>query len=56
MVDKKSFWKSKTIWAAVITGVLGVISAFGVSIPVELYALLAAFGLHGLRTAKTSLK
>jgi len=56
MVNTKEWWKSKTIWAAVITGVLGVVSAFGVSIPAELYALLAAFGLYGLRTAKTSLK
>lgn len=49
----KFWYQSKAIWTAIIVGVLGVVDAFGVPIPKELYTILAAFGLYSLRVAKT---
>lgn len=49
MANTKQWYKSKAIWAAVITGILGVIQAAGVNFPNEVYALLGAFGLYSLR-------
>ena len=52
MALKKDWYKSKTLWAAVVTGVVGVLQALGVPVPDQAYAILAALGLYGLRTAK----
>ncbi len=52
MTNKKPWYMSKAIWAAVLTGVLGVLDAFGVKVPTELYVILGSFGLYGLRKAK----
>lgn len=52
MVNKKPWYMSKAIWAAVIAGALGVVQAFGVPIPEWVYVILGAFGLYGLRKAK----
>ena len=52
MAQKKPWFMSKTVWAAVIVGVLGVLDAVGVPVPQEIYAILGALGLYGLRTAK----
>ena len=52
----KNWYKSKAIWTAVASGVIGVLLAFGVAIPEWVYAVLAALGLYSLRVAKTSLK
>ena len=49
---KKPWYMSKAIWAAVITGGLGILDAFGIQVPTGLYVILASFGLYGLRTAK----
>ena len=49
--DVKKFYESKTVLAAIIAGILGVVSALGYSVPPELYPLLGAFGLYGLRDA-----
>lgn len=52
----KQWWKSKTIWVAVVAGALGVIQAFGVPVPEYVYAILGAFGLYGLRVADKTIE
>ena len=48
---KKQLYKSKTVWAAAIAAVLGIYTAFGYSVPAEIYTVLGALGLYGLRDA-----
>ena len=48
---KKQRYKSKTVLTALVVGILGVLSALGYSVPTEVYTLLAAAGLYGLRDA-----
>lgn len=55
-MTQKKWYKSKAIWAAVITGILGILDAFGLKIPTELYVILGSFGIYGLRKAKTEVK
>ena len=51
IMEKKSWYKSKTIWAALITGVTAIIDGLGLlKIPNEVYVLLGSLGLYGLRT------
>ena len=47
----KKWYQSKTVWTAIITGVVGVLDAVGVKIPPEAYAVLAALGLYSVRSA-----
>jgi len=49
---KKPWYKSKTVWAAVVTGVVGILQAVGVHVPDYVYSFLAALGLYGLRAAQ----
>lgn len=51
MMKNKQWYKSKTIWAAIIAAIVGILQAFGVPIPNEAYAILGALGLYGVRTA-----
>lgn len=48
---KKNWYKSKTVWTAVITGVIGVLLAVGVTIPEWVLVMLGGAGLYGLRDA-----
>ncbi len=48
---KKDWYKSKTVWAAVVTAIVGILQALGVPIYSEIYAVLAALGLYGIRDA-----
>ncbi len=48
----KEWYKSKTVWAAIVAGVVGVLQAIGVPIPSEAYAILGSLGLYGLRDAQ----
>jgi len=48
---EKKWFKSKTIWVAVVAGVLGILEAVGVSIPPEAYKVLVALGLYTVRDA-----
>ena len=48
----KKWYKSKTIWAALLMGVLSVVKALGYPIPKEVYGVLTGLGLYGLRVAK----
>jgi hypothetical protein len=52
----KEWYKSKTVWTAIITGVLGVIEALGLNIPNEVFVFLGSFGLYSLRTATKEIK
>ena len=47
---KKKWYKSKAILTAIFVGVVGVVEAFGISIPPLVYQLAGAFGLYSLRT------
>lgn len=55
----KSKWQSKTVWAAIITAILGgiqpVSAALGhpIAVPLWIIEVLAGLGLYSLRTAKT---
>lgn len=51
----KKWYLSKTIWAAVITAGVSVAQYFGVDIPAEVYGVLAALGLYGLRVGKQTI-
>jgi|TARA_Y100000310_G_C20158007_1_gene567781 hypothetical protein len=47
----KSWYKSKSVWAALIMGLVGAAEAAGIAIPEYAFTLLAGFGLYGVRSA-----
>lgn len=55
-------WKSKTVWAAIITAVLGgiqpVSAALGhpIAVPLWIIEVLSGIGLYSLRTANTKIE
>ena len=51
IIADKAWWKSKTIWTAVVVCVASIVGEFGIEIPQSVYGLLAAFGLYGVRDA-----
>lgn len=57
MEEGKSKWKSKTVWAAIITAIVGAIepisTAFGnpIHVPEWVISALIAIGLYGIRDA-----
>jgi len=52
----KPWYKSKSVWSALIVGVVGVLQALGYSIPNEAYALAGALGIYGLRMASEKIR
>lgn len=59
-LDTKPWFQSKTIWTAVVAGLLGLYGAISSVHPLPLipswiYTLLSAVGLYGLRTADTKI-
>ena len=61
----KSWWQSKTVWAAIITALIGaadvILKQFGVDINSLPYvgavlAILGALGIYGRVTATTTIK
>jgi len=54
-METKKWYLSKAIWTAIIAGVIGVLEAFGVSIPPQIITILVAFGLYSLRVATTKI-
>lgn len=50
MMDKP-WYKSKTIWTAIVAAGIGVAQAFGVMIPVWVFSILGALGLYSVRAA-----
>ena len=51
IIADKAWWKSKTIWTAVVVCASSIAGEFGVEIPQSVYGVLAAFGLYGVRDA-----
>ena len=47
----KSWYTSKSVWAALIMGLVGAAEADGIHIPEYAFTMLAAFGLYGVRDA-----
>ena len=47
----KQWYKSKTVWSALIMGLVGAAQAAGCDIPQYAFTLLASFGLYGVRSA-----
>ena len=47
----KSWYMSKSVWAALIMGIVGAAEAAGIHIPEYAFTMLAAFGLYGVRSA-----
>ena len=53
----KSWYKSKTVWASVAVAAIGAYQvATGEPVPEAAYAILAAFGLYGIRDAVEKVK
>ena len=50
-MQKKEWYKSKTIWTAIVVCVVSVAGEFGVEIPESVFGVLAALGLYGVRDA-----
>jgi len=48
----KDWYKSRTLWIAVVAGVIGILGALGVTIPDYVIAILTALGLYTARTSK----
>jgi len=42
----KDWYKSKTIWVAIVTAVLSVATTAGYVVPTEVYGVLGALGLY----------
>ena len=50
-MQKKEWYKSKTIWTAIVVCAGSVAGEFGVVIPESVFGVLAALGLYGVRDA-----
>lgn len=49
---KKEWYKSKTVWSGIVIGVVGLLKAFGVEVPIDtIVAIAGGFGLYGIRDA-----
>lgn len=61
-VDTKKWYLSKTIWTAVIAGILALIDAVGTAtghpivIPSYVYGILTSLGLYTSRTANSTIE
>lgn len=50
-MDGKTWYKSKTVWTAIITGLIGVLHASGIEVPSWSIEVLIGLGLYGIRDA-----
>lgn len=61
ITDTKPLWKSKTVWVAIITAIVGAIQPISTAlghplvIPSWVLEFLAGMGLYSLRTADTKI-
>lgn len=55
-IQNKDWWKSKTVWAAVAAAAVAILQGMGIAVPNEVYALLGALGIYGIRSAKAPIK
>ena len=51
VIADKSWYKSKTIWTAVVVCAASIAGEFGIEIPESVFGVLAALGLYGVRDA-----
>ena len=51
VIADKAWYKSKTIWTAVVVCAASIAGEFGIEVPDSVYGILAAFGLYGVRAA-----
>ena len=51
VIADKAWYKSKTIWTAVVVCAASIAGEFGIEIPQSVYGVLAALGLYGVRDA-----
>ncbi len=53
---KKKWYLSKTILAAIATGVIGVLTALGITVPPLILTVLAALGIYGRVSASADIE
>ena len=51
MIQDKQWWKSKTMWTAIVVCISSIAGEFGVEVPESVFGVLAALGLYGVRDA-----
>jgi|TARA_B100000953_G_scaffold266543_1_gene234757 uncharacterized membrane protein len=51
VIADKAWYKSKTIWTAVVVCAASIAGEFGIEIPESVFGVLAALGLYGVRDA-----
>ena len=51
MIQDKQWWKSKTIWTAIVVCITSIAGEFGVEVPQSVFGVLGALGLYGVRDA-----
>ena len=51
MIQDKAWYKSKTMWTAIVICVSSIAGEFGYQVPESVYGVLAALGLYGVRDA-----
>ena len=52
----KDWYKSRTLWVAIVAGVIGILGALGIQVPEYVVAILTALGLYTARTSDTGIK
>ncbi len=50
-MQKKEWYKSKTIWTAIVVCATSIAGEFGIEVPQSVFGVLAALGLYGVRDA-----
>ena len=60
-VVDKPFWQSKTIWAAVVTGIIGIYNGIATvkglpAIPEWIYPILGSIGVYSRVTSTTTIQ
>ena len=60
-MESKSWWKSKAIWAGIVTALIAAYNSLSGQfslpvIPEFVYGILAAFGIYSRAVAKTAIK
>ena len=51
VIADKAWYKSKTIWTAVVVCAASIAGEFGIEVPESVFGVLAALGLYGVRDA-----
>ena len=51
VIADKAWYKSKTIWTAVVVCAASIAGEVGIEIPESVFGVLAALGLYGVRDA-----